>query len=141
MFRKSWGNYFMDVAVLISERATCNRLKVGCVLVKDKRILATGYNGSVSGTDHCIDKGCLVIDNHCQRTLHAESNAILQCAKVGVSTEGATLYITHFPCFNCCKMICQAGIKTVYYLHDYNNSKESKELLELVGINFCKLGG
>ena len=139
MQRKPWFKYFMEIALLVSERATCNRLKVGCVLVKEKRIIATGFNGSVSGTPHCIEEGCLVVDNHCIRTIHAEHNAILQCAKFGISTEGATMYITHFPCFHCCKLLAQAGIKNIYYLHDYNNSNESKELLKAVGINFCKL--
>ncbi|WP_426056759.1 deaminase, partial [Escherichia coli] len=83
--------------------------------------IAGGYNGSVSGGTHCIDEGCYVVDNHCVRTIHAEMNAILQCAKFGVPTEGAEIYVTHFPCLQCTKMILQAGIKKIYYLKDYRN--------------------
>ena len=138
MARMSWDSYFIQLAKLASERATCDRLHVGCILVKDKRVIATAYNGSVSGMPHCNDVGCKVVDNHCIRTIHAEQNAIFQCAKFGVSTEGSTLYITHFPCLNCTKAIIQSGISKIVYLHDYHNNEYATELLENSGIEVVK---
>lgn len=111
MERIPWDQYFMGQSVLLSLRSTCTRLTVGATIVRDKRIIAGGYNGSVSGGTHCIDEGCYVVDNHCVRTIHAEMNAILQCAKFGVPTEGAEIYVTHFPCLQCTKMIYKQGLK------------------------------
>ena len=115
---------------LLSLRSTCTRLTVGATIVRDKRIIAGGYNGSIAGGVHCTDEGCYVIDNHCIRTIHAEMNALLQCAKFGVPTEGAEIYVTHFPCLQCCKAIIQAGIKVVYYAQDYKNHPYALELFE-----------
>lgn len=115
---------------LLALRSTCQRLMVGATIVRDKRIIAGGYNGSVSGSVHCIDEGCYVIDGHCVRTIHAEMNALLQCAKFGASTENAEIYVTHFPCLNCCKAIIQSGIKTVYYAEDYKNHPYAIELFK-----------
>ncbi|MCJ0587848.1 deaminase, partial [Enterococcus cecorum] len=98
--RIPWNQYFMAQAVLLSLRSTCTRLEVGATLVKDRRIIAGGYNGAVSGDNHCIDHGCYVVDGHCIRTIHAEMNALLQCAKLGISTDGAEIYVTHFPCLH-----------------------------------------
>lgn len=137
--RKDWNNYFMDIAMLVSERATCTRLKVGAVLVREKRIIGTGFNGSVSGTEHCIDDGCDVVDNHCIRTLHAEHNAILQCAKFGVATVGAEIYVTHFPCYNCFKCIAQAGITKVYYHEKYNNDERVNKMANELKIELIKI--
>ncbi|MGM0259403.1 ComE operon protein 2 [Enterococcus sp. AZ102] len=131
--RIPWDQYFMAQASLLSLRSTCTRLEVGATLVKDKRIIAGGYNGSVSGDDHCIDHGCYVVDNHCIRTIHAEMNALLQCAKLGVSTNGAEIYVTHFPCLQCTKSILQARIKTIHYLNNYRNDPYALELIEKVG--------
>ena len=133
MERIPWDQYFMGQSVLLSLRSTCTRLTVGATIVRDKRIIAGGYNGSVSGGTHCIDEGCYVVDNHCVRTIHAEMNAILQCAKFGVPTEGAEIYVTHFPCLQCTKMILQAGIKKIYYLKDYRNAAYALNLIEQVG--------
>lgn len=130
MERISWEQYYMAQAHLLALRSTCTRLMVGATIVRDNRIIAGGYNGSVSGQDHCIDEGCYVVDNHCIRTIHAEINALLQCAKFGVSTEGAEIYVTHFPCVHCTKAIIQSGIKTVYYAEDYKNHEYAIELLE-----------
>lgn len=94
--RLAWDEYFAAQALLIANRATCKRAKVGAVLVKDNKVIATGYNGSVSGTEHCLDQECLMIDGHCARTLHAEVNAILQGAERGIP-KGFTAYVTHFP--------------------------------------------
>ncbi|MCS0786647.1 ComE operon protein 2 [Cytobacillus pseudoceanisediminis] len=134
MDRISWNQYFMAQSHLLALRSTCTRLAVGATIVRDKRIIAGGYNGSIAGGEHCIDEGCYVIDNHCVRTIHAEMNAILQCAKFGVPTTDAEIYVTHFPCLQCCKAIIQAGIKTVYYAQDYKNHPYGIELFEKAGV-------
>ncbi|CAI3252960.1 ComE operon protein 2 [Enterococcus cecorum] len=132
--RIPWNQYFMAQAVLLSLRSTCTRLEVGATLVKDRRIIAGGYNGAVSEDNHCIDHGCYVVDGHCIRTIHAEMNALLQCAKLGISTDGAEIYVTHFPCLHCTKAILQAGIKKIYYLHDYHNDPYAIELIQKLGV-------
>ncbi|MFV0561225.1 MAG: ComE operon protein 2 [Enterococcus sp.] len=137
--RIPWDQYFMAQAVLLSLRSTCTRLEVGATLVKEKRIIAGGYNGSVSGDDHCIDQGCYVVDGHCLRTIHAEMNALLQCAKLGVPTEGAEIYVTHFPCLACTKALLQAGIKKIHYLHDYRNDEYALSLIQQVGSSVHKV--
>ena len=116
--RLAWDQYFAAQALLIANRSTCKRAKVGAVLVKDNKVISTGYNGSVSGTEHCIDHECLVIDGHCVRTLHAEVNAILQGAERGVP-KGFTAYVTHFPCLNCTKQLLQVGCKRVVHINQY----------------------
>lgn len=116
----------MGVAEQVSTMATCDRLKVGCVLVKDKRIIATGFNGSISGHDHCDDVGHLYNDEgRCIRTVHAEQNALIQCTKYGVPTDGAIAYVTHEPCEHCTKLLAQAGIKTVYFNKKYAKDRKS----------------
>ena len=134
MQRISWDEYFMAQSHLLSLRSTCSRLSVGATIVKDKRIVSGGYNGSIKGDEHCIDVGCKVVEGHCVRTIHAEINAILQCSKFGVGTEGATIYVTHFPCLNCTKSIIQAGIKEICYANDYRNNEYALELLEKSGV-------
>ncbi len=121
--RPAWDEYFLKAAMLVSERATCPRMHVGCVLVKDKNILSSGYNGSIPGDAHCEDEGCIIEDNHCIRTIHAEMNAILQCAIHGVSTKGATAYVTNMPCTNCAKALIGAGIKEVVIFSEYHNTQ------------------
>ena len=104
----------MNIAKVVATRSTCDRANVGAVIVKDKRIISTGYNGSPPGMDHCDDVGHLMIDDHCLRTLHAEENVILQAAVVGgVSTQGATLYTTHSTCYPCLKRAIAVGIKRI----------------------------
>ena len=139
--RIDWDQYFMIQAALLASRSTCNRLSVGAVLVRDKRIIAGGYNGSVSGDAHCIDEGCYLRDGHCVRTIHAEMNAILQCAKFGVSSDGASLYVTDFPCLQCTKSLLQAGIKEINYIRNYHNDEYPKQLIKLknVRLNQIKL--
>ncbi|MCR6110362.1 ComE operon protein 2 [Bacillus sp. A301a_S52] len=134
MERISWHQYFMAQSHLLALRSTCTRLMVGATVVRDKRIIAGGYNGSISGGKHCIDDGCYLIDNHCARTVHAEINALLQCAKFGVPTEGAEIYVTHFPCLNCSKALIQAGIKKVYYAQDYKNHEFAIEMFDQAGV-------
>ena len=127
MPRPSWDEYFMSIANLVKERSTCIRRKVGAVIVKDKNILATGYNGPPSGLPHCIDVGCLREKlgvpsgerHELCRGLHAEQNAIIQAAKHGISIKGSTLYCTHMPCSICMKMIINAGIVEVVYQEGY----------------------
>lgn len=139
MERISWNQYFMAQSDLLALRSTCTRLMVGATIVRDKRIIAGGYNGSVSGGVHCVDEGCYVIDGHCVRTIHAEANALLQCAKFGVPTENAEIYVTHFPCLQCSKQIIQSGIKAVYYANDYKNHPYAIELFENAGIKMEKV--
>ena len=128
--RIPWDQYFMMQAVLLASRSTCERLSVGATIVRDKRIIAGGYNGSVSGDVHCIDEGCYIVDGHCVRTIHAEMNAILQCAKFGAATDGAEIYVTDFPCLQCTKMLLQAGIQKIHYLRNYHNDAYAMSLIE-----------
>ncbi len=102
-------------------------------------MIAGGYNGSIAGGTHCTDEGCYIVDNHCVRTIHAEMNALLQCAKFGVATEGAEIYVTHFPCLQCCKALIQAGIKAVYYAQDYKNHPYALELFEQANVKTEKV--
>jgi len=124
--RPSWDAYFMDIAHLVSQRATCPRRSVGAVIVRDKRILATGYNGAPRGLSHCPEDGehhdwptgCMKA-GHCIRSLHAEQNALLQAAMIGIPCEGSSMYVTCQPCNTCAKMIINAGITRVVYEGDY----------------------
>jgi len=120
--RPNWDEYFLKLAMLASERATCPRMHCGCVLVRDKEVIATGYNGSIPGDDHCEDVGCLVVDNHCQRTVHAEMNALVQAAKKGHSIEGSTSYVTNMPCTSCAKALIAAGINRVVIFSDFHDT-------------------
>jgi len=135
MERITWDQFFMAQSHLLALRSTCSRLAVGATIVRDNRIIAAGYNGSISGDEHCIEKGCYVVDNHCIRTIHAEVNALLQCAKYGTPTKDADLYVTHFPCLSCSKSIIQSGIKNVYYASDYKNNPYALELFEKANVN------
>lgn len=143
--RPSWDQYFMDLAKLVAERSTCLRHKVGAVLVKDKRILATGYNGSPPGMAHCLEVGCIrdkmKIPSGTRaeicRAVHAEQNAIIQCATYEVSSKEATLYTTHQPCTICTKMIIAAGIKKIVYDHPYPD-KFAQSLLRETGVKVQK---
>ena len=128
--RLSWDNYFMSIAFLISSRSSCDRLHVGCVLVKDTRIISVGYNGFLPKLPHTSH----VRDGHEQATVHAEQNAITDCAKRGVSTNNATAYITHYPCINCCKILCASGIKNIKYHRNYKNDSLVGTLFKLAGI-------
>src|SRR5699024_3063658 len=124
---------------LLATRSTCQRLTVGATIVRDRRIIAGGYNGSISGGVHCIDEGCYVVEGHCVRTIHAEMNAILQCAKFGVSTTGAELYVTQFPCLQGCKAMIQSGSQSVNYAEDYKNDPYAIELYESAGVKTKKV--
>jgi len=128
--RPSWDEYFVRITFEVAQRGTCDRAHVGAIIVKDKRILTTGYNGSPRGLAHCDEVGHLMIDGHCVRTLHAEQNAILQAALHGVSTAGSSLYVTHQPCLNCAKMIINAGIVRVVYAGSYPDENSQAFLAE-----------
>jgi dCMP deaminase len=116
--RLNWDDYFMCIALIASERSPCERLHVGSVIVKNNRIISMGYNGFIAGAPH-ISR---VEDGHEQSTIHSEINAITDCSKRGVSLDGSTIYITHYPCINCFKTIAACGIKKIIYLNDYNNN-------------------
>jgi len=143
--RESWDEYFCKIAATVSSRATCPRLSVGAVLVRGKTIISTGYNGSLHGAEHCNTNGCLTENDHCIGVVHAEHNAILQAAKNGVSTDGATAYITHNPCRNCFMVLHQAGIKRIVYEQlykpvDYSifnlHSSQAPEIQQLLGAHY-----
>lgn len=143
--RPTWDEYFVEIMKTVGNRGTCDRGKSGCVIVKNKRIISTGYVGSPMGCRHCDEVGHemhTVIhedgteSRHCIRTAHAEENAIVQAAKVGVSTDGATLYCKMSPCYTCAKMIINAGIKRVVALNDYHAGKRTREIFKEAGIEY-----
>lgn len=121
--RVSWDRYFMNLAVQAATRSTCPRKAVGAVIVRDRAVLATGYNGSIRGLPHCTDIGCLMVNGHCVRTVHAEANAILQAAKHGVRLEGAEIYVTASPCWDCFKLVANAGINRVLFGEFYRDER------------------
>ncbi len=123
MERVSWDRYFMNLAVQAATRSTCPRKHVGAVIVRDKTILSTGYNGSIRGAPHCTEVGCLMENEHCVRTVHAEANALVQAARHGVLLENAEIYVTSSPCFNCFKLIANAGIRVVHYGEFYRDER------------------
>ncbi|KKR46681.1 MAG: hypothetical protein UT82_C0009G0045 [Parcubacteria group bacterium GW2011_GWB1_40_14] len=119
--RLSWDKYFMEIAKIVAKRSTCDRRNVGAVIVKDKNILSTGYNGSPKGLPHCDEAGHEMSDGHCVRTIHAEANALIQAAKHGVAVDGAVMYLTDSPCYDCFKMLVNSGIKEVVYGEYYDS--------------------
>jgi dCMP deaminase len=137
--RASWDEYFMNIATEVASRATCDRKHVGAVIVRDRSILATGYNGSVRGLGHCDDEGHLMEDGHCVRTVHAEANAIVQAARNGMRIEGAGIYVTASPCWGCFRLIANAGIVRIVFGEFYRDPKifeVSKTLgIELVDVS------
>ena len=126
--RLTWDQYFITITQQVAERSTCNRAKVGAVIVRDRNILATGYNGAPAGMPHCTEAGCLIyesktpygeVEQNCFRTIHAEINAIAQAAKNGSNIKDSSIYVTHTPCIHCIKVLVNTGIKTVYYESPY----------------------
>ena len=124
--RPSWRDYFKEIVQVTAKRSPCDRLHVGCLLVKDNRIISQGYNGFLPGCPHIS----VIRDNHEQATVHAEQNAIADCAKRGVNCNRSTAYITHYPCIICTRMLLASGINNIKYIHDYKNDN-------LVSV-FCK---
>lgn len=141
--RPSWDEYFIEMADAVSKRATCDRGRSGCVIVKDRQMLVTGYVGSPKGTEHCDDIGHLFkevyhengsVTKHCVRTVHAEQNAICQAAKLGIALAGSTLYCRMTPCRTCAMLIINCGIERVVCEKRYHSAAESEEMFEKVGV-------
>lgn len=133
--RPTWEEYFKNITIQTATRSPCERLQVGCVLVKNNRIIAQGYNGFLPGCPH----QSIVENNHEQATVHAEANAIADCAKRGVSSEGCTAFVTHFPCINCMKLMCAAGISEIKYINDYKNDPKVTYLSEITKVNISQI--
>ncbi len=145
MSRPTWDEYFMEICRVVGNRATCDRGKSGAVIVKDKRIIATGYVGSPVGLPHCDEIGHEfkdtihadgTITKHCLRTAHAEQNAICQAAKFGIAIDGSTIYCKMTPCYTCAKMMINAGIKRVVADKDYHAGDDTKRVFKEAGIQF-----
>ena len=142
--RPNWDEYFIKIAALVSERSTCLRHHVGAIIVKDRRILTTGYNGAASNTKDCLELGCLRDEQKIAsgerheicRAIHAEQNAIIQAGKHGENVEGGTIYCTHSPCIICAKMIVNAGIKKIVTYANYPDIGGVKDLLKEAGVEF-----
>lgn len=141
--RPSWDDYFLDLADAVSRRATCDRGRSGCVIVRDKRILVTGYVGSPAGFPHCDEVGHEIkkiveedgrVSEHCVRTVHAEQNAICQAAKLGISIDGATVYCRMTPCRTCAMLLINCGVKRVYCEKKYQSGQESEDMFKKIGI-------
>jgi len=130
--RSSWDDYFMSASLLISSRSPCDRLHVGCVLVKDNRIISAGYNGFLPGHPH----ESVVRDNHEQMTVRAEQNTITDCASRGVSVKDSIAYITHYPCINCAKLLAASGVRQIKYLNDYKNDVL---VHKIIGLDITKI--
>ena len=145
--RPSWHQYFLTITRQVAERSTCNRAKVGAVIVRDKNILATGYNGAPAGMPHCTDGGCLIYESktpngdteqNCFRTIHAEMNAIAQAAKNGSNIKEGSIYITHTPCIHCLKVLVNTGIKNICYEKPYK-LHTLEELLRYTQVHLYKV--
>jgi dCMP deaminase len=141
--RPTWDDYFINLAFVIAKRGTCKRLDVGAIIVKNKRILTTGYSGAPAGLPHCLEVGCLIqkslkedgtVKENCLRTTHAEQNAIVQAALHGVNIENSIIYVTTEPCLNCAKMIINAGIKKVVAAQQYHDALLPREFFKQAGV-------
>ena len=133
--RPNWKKYFKKLVKYTSRRSVCPRLQVGCLLVKKNRIISQGYNGYIKKCPH----EPIIENNHNIATIHAEQNALLDCANRGVSCKNSVAYITHYPCFNCMKFLCTAGIKKIYYINDYNNNLNVETLSTLTDVKISKI--
>ncbi len=138
--RASWDQYFMNIGSEVATRATCARKHVGAVIVRDRSILATGYNGSIRGLPHCDEEGHLMEDGHCVRTVHAEANAIVQAARNGVRIDGACIYVTASPCWGCYRLIANAGIVRIVF-GEYYRDPRIFEFSRQLGIELVDLSG
>jgi dCMP deaminase len=138
--RVSWDEYFMNIAREVATRSTCPRKFVGAVIVRDRTILSTGYNGSIRGMPHCDEIGHMMEDGHCVRTIHAEMNAIIQAAKNGTAISGAAIYVTASPCWNCFKAIANAGIVRIVFGEFYRDERIF-EVAQAIGIDLVDLSG
>ena len=131
--RASWDEYFMSIAQVVATRSTCPRKYVGAVIVRNRTILSTGYNGSIRGMPHCSDVGHMMEDGHCVATIHAEANAIIQAARNGVNIDGGTIYVTASPCWNCFKQLANGGIVRIVYGEFYRDDRIF-EIAKQIGI-------
>jgi len=136
--RVSWDTYFMRIAAQVATRSTCDRKHVGAVIVRDRMILTTGYNGSIRGLPHCDDVGHMLEEGHCVRTVHAEANAIVQAARNGVRIDGGDIYVTASPCFNCFKLIANAGLRRIVFGEFYRDDRIFT-ISEQLGLELCHL--
>jgi dCMP deaminase len=123
MSRVSWDQYFMNIANVVASRSTCPRKFVGSVIVRNRTILSTGYNGSIRGMPHCSDEGHMMENDHCVATIHAEANAIIQAAKNGVMIDGGDCYVTASPCWNCFKQLANAGVRRIVFGEFYRDER------------------
>lgn len=135
MRRPTWDEYFKEIVQVTAKRSPCERLQVGCLLVKDNRIISQGYNGFLPGCPHVS----IVRDNHEQATVHAEQNALCDCAKRGVSCDGCIAYVTHYPCVICARLLFASGIREVKYVHEYKNDEIVSLLADQAGVAIVKL--
>jgi len=126
--RLDWHDYFLNIAYLVATRATCDRKHVGTVLVRDNRILVTGYNGSIAGQAHCDEVGHFMVEEHCIRTVHAEANAVGQAAALGIALKSAIAYVTAYPCITCYKLLANSGVAQIYYAEEYRNTGQDNAL-------------
>jgi len=141
MQRDPWDVYFMKIAHQVATRGTCHRKHVGCVIVRDRTILATGYNGSIRGLPHCDEVGHMMENGHCTRTVHAEANAVAQAARNGVSLMGGELYVTASPCWSCFKLMVNSGIKRIIYGEFYRDDRIFEAATQLgIGISYLDEG-
>jgi dCMP deaminase len=136
--RVSWDEYFMNIAIQAATRSTCDRKHVGAVIVRDKTILSTGYNGSIRGLPHCDDIGHMMENSHCVATVHAEANAIIQAAKHGTLINGADIYVTASPCWDCFKLIANSGIKRIFY-HEFYRDERIIKIARRAGIELMQV--
>ena len=130
MNRPTWDQYFMEITRATAARSTCDRAIVGAVITVGNRIVSTGFNGAPAGLDHCGSINHLMVNGHCVRTVHAEMNAIIQAALGGTSPLGGTLYVTHFPCFICTKLLINAGITRIVFEHEYRIDENAVKMLQ-----------
>lgn len=133
--RPTWDEYFKEIVQVTATRSPCERLHVGCLLVRDNRIISQGYNGFLPGLDH----KSIVRDGHEQATVHAEQNAIADCARRGVSCEECTAYITHYPCIICCRILLAAGIKEIKYINEYRIDELVEHFVNKMGCSIKKI--
>jgi len=139
--RPSWDEYFLKLSDLVSTRSTCPRLHVGAILVRDRMVISTGYNGAPRKTDQCDEVGCRIENDHCTRTVHAEANAVIQAAYHGISTKGSTLYTRYFPCEHCAKVLINAGVGRVVFSEIYKNIDQTfaRDLFKQAGVKVDKI--
>ena len=135
MSRSTWDEYFKKIILVTKDMSPCLRLQVGCILVKDKRIISQGYNGFLSGCPHVS----IVREDHEMAIVHAEQNALADCAKRGVSCNDSTAYITHYPCLNCCRLLLASGINEIKYIDDYYNDELVKYFCDQLNVNITQL--